>query len=188
MGNLAIVAHMRNDLDAAEPLYRRALDAYQAAGKERHPDYLSMLNNHAMLLQKRNDNDGAMSEFRKILEIRREVLTREHPDTLISMNNLADFLTTSGKPDEAEPLLREVLEVLTRMPDRGARSEAGAFANANLAELLAARGDKAGAERHYRAALDIAQAVWPAGHPTVLTIRERLDAVQGAGPNDPSPR
>jgi tetratricopeptide (TPR) repeat protein len=147
-----------------------------------------MLNNHAMLLQKRKDYDGAESAFRKILEIRREVLTREHPETLMSMNNLADFLATSGKPDKAEPLLLEVLEVLTRMPDRGARSEAGALANANLAEMLVARNDTAGAERHYRAALDIAQAIWPAEHPTVRAIRERLDAVQGAGTSNPSPR
>jgi hypothetical protein len=93
----------------------------------------------------------------------------------------------AGEPREAEPLLREVLDVLARMPDRGARSEAGALANANLAELLAARGDKPEGERCYRAALDIAQAIWPVDHPTVRAIRERLDAVQGAGPNDPSP-
>ncbi len=173
-GNLAVLLHSIGRLDEAEPLYRGVIDALRGLGKTRHPDFLSILNNYAMLLQEHDDPDEAEATFREVLAARRQVQGSDHPDTLMSANNLADLLGKIGKVTEAEALWAEVLGRLEQTADRGARSSAGAFAHANLGELLAGRGEREKAREHYRASLEILKATFDADHPMPRESQARL--------------
>ncbi|MFT5466683.1 MAG: hypothetical protein ACI8UO_001783 [Verrucomicrobiales bacterium] len=94
------------DYAAAEPLYRRALEARERVLGAEHPDTLGSLNNLAALLDAKDDYAAAEPLLRRALEARERVLGAEHPDTLLSLNNLAGFLLERGRAEEALPLFR----------------------------------------------------------------------------------
>jgi CHAT domain-containing protein/tetratricopeptide (TPR) repeat protein len=135
----------------AEPLYRRALAAFEKVLGPKHPLTATSYDNLAMNLLYRGRTQEAEPLFRKALAVREEVLGPRHPATAISYNNLAGNLGARGRRGEAEPLLRRALaaqeEVLgPRHPDtaRGCN---------NLAMNLQDQGRPREAEPLFRKAL-----------------------------------
>jgi tetratricopeptide (TPR) repeat protein len=95
----------KGDLDAAELLYRRALQARERKLGPEHPDTLVSVNNLAAFLYAKGDYDGAAPLFRQSLEARERKLGPEHPDTLIGVSWLGYVLQAKGDLAAAEPLL-----------------------------------------------------------------------------------
>ena len=109
VNNLASLLDEKGDYDAAEPLYRRALEARERVLGREHPETLTSVNNLAELLHSKGDYDAAEPLFRRALEAGERMLGREHPATLSSVNNLAALLRSKGDYDAAEPLYRRAL-------------------------------------------------------------------------------
>ena len=69
LNNLALAHYAQGDLDAAEPLYARALEIDEAALGPDHPGIATDLGNLALLHKKREDHAKAEPMFRRALEI-----------------------------------------------------------------------------------------------------------------------
>jgi tetratricopeptide (TPR) repeat protein len=151
---------------AAEPLYRRALEARERVLGTEHPNTLTSLNNLAALLDSTGDYAAAEPLCRRALEARERVLGAEHPDTLNCLNNLAALLDSKGDYAAAEPLYRRALEARERV--LGAEHPDTLTSLNNLALLLRAKGDYAAAEPLYRRALEAKERVLGAEHPSTL--------------------
>ena len=104
VNNLASLLWSKGDYAAAEPLFRRALEACERVLGSEHPDTLTSVNNLASLLWKKGDYAAAEPLFRRALEAFERVLGPEHPDTLTSVNNLAGLLEVTGRNGEANEL------------------------------------------------------------------------------------
>ncbi|HUV04754.1 MAG TPA: tetratricopeptide repeat protein [Armatimonadota bacterium] len=164
---VAVFHQDAGDYDAAEPLFRRTLDARERALGPEHPDTLTSVNNLALLLYSKGDYDAAEPLFHRALEGFERVFGPEHPDTLTSVNNLAGLLLSKGDYDAAEPLFRRTLDARERAlgPDH---SDTLASVN-NLAGLLIERGDYDAAEPLFRRALEGFERVFGLEHPNTLT-------------------
>ncbi len=68
VNNLAYLLRAKGDLAAAEPLYRRALEAGERVLGPTHPDTLTSVNNLADLLQAKGDYAAAEPLYRRALE------------------------------------------------------------------------------------------------------------------------
>jgi non-specific serine/threonine protein kinase/serine/threonine-protein kinase len=101
-------------LDAAEPLYREALEGRRRKLGDEHPSTLTSINNLSALLHARGKLDDAEPLIREALEARRSTLGDDHPDTLNSIQSMGMLLKDRDKLEEAETLLRDALEGLRR--------------------------------------------------------------------------
>ncbi|MEM9808961.1 MAG: tetratricopeptide repeat protein, partial [Cyanobacteria bacterium P01_D01_bin.56] len=69
------------DLAGAKPYLEQALEIYQEALRENHPDTARSLGNLGSLLNSMGDLAGARPYYEQALDIRREALGENHPDT-----------------------------------------------------------------------------------------------------------
>ena len=86
----------KDDLAAAEPLLREALEVKRETLGNRHPDTLLSINNLGSLLQAKGDLAAAELLYREALEVRRETLGSRHPSTLNSIKHLCVLLREQG--------------------------------------------------------------------------------------------
>ncbi|MEI7728188.1 MAG: tetratricopeptide repeat protein [Verrucomicrobiota bacterium] len=180
LGRRARQLHQLGQYDAAEPLYRCALETMERVLGPEHPDTLSSLNNLAILLSGKGDVAAAESLYRRALETRERVLGPEHPDTLSSLNNLAILLSDKGDLAAAEPLYRRALETSERVL-RSEHPDTLASLN-NLAVLLRDKGDLAAAEPLYRCALETRERVLGPEHPdTLKSLSNLANLLKGKG-------
>jgi hypothetical protein len=160
---------------AAEPLYRRALEARERTPGSEHPVTLTSVNNLAALLRAKGDLAAAEPLYWRALEARERTLGPEHPDTLTSVNNLALFLKSKGDLAAAEPLYRRALEARERT--LGPEHPDTLTSVNNLAELLRSKGELAAAEPLYRRALEAWERTLGPEHPDTLTSVNNLAAL-----------
>ena len=172
VNNLAALYLAQGRYGEAEPLYRRALEAYERVLGKEHPDTLNSVNNLAALYEAQGRYSEAEPLFRRALEVNERVLGKEHPDTLISLSNLALLYKTQGRYGEAEPLDRRVLEVSERV--LGKEHPDTLINLNNLAALYDGEGRYGEAEPLYRRALEVSERVLGKEHPDTLNSVNNL--------------
>jgi tetratricopeptide (TPR) repeat protein len=97
VGYAIFLDRVRNDKDAAETFYKRAIEA--------DPKHHAALSNYATLLhQVRNDDDGAEPLYKRAID--------SDPSGAVNLCNYADFIEKVRKNfDEAEALYKRTLEL-----------------------------------------------------------------------------
>jgi tetratricopeptide (TPR) repeat protein len=105
MGSLLVA---QGKLQAAEPLFREALERRRRVLGDDHPDTLTSINGLSYLLQAQGKLDQAEPLSQEAVERSRRVL-RDDPRTVISIYNMGALLQAQGKLAEAEPLCREAV-------------------------------------------------------------------------------
>ena len=106
---LASELRVEGKYDAAEPLYREALEVRRETLGNRHPHPLSCINLLGGLLNATGDPAAAEPLCREALKVSRETLGNRHPNTLAFINNLGALLQDKGDLAAAELLFREAL-------------------------------------------------------------------------------
>ncbi len=84
----------------AEPLFRRALEIYEASRGPDDPNAASVLCNLANLLSETNRFDEAEPLFRRALVIDEASYGTDHPEVARDLNNLAALFHRTGRSDE----------------------------------------------------------------------------------------
>ena len=144
---LGILAQARGDYDAAEPLYRRALEISERIG-----DQASMANSYGqlgILAQQRGDYDAAEPLYRRALEISERI--GDQASMARIYHQLGRLAQLRGDYDAAEPLSRRALEIFERIDDQASM----AIGYQQLGLLAQQRGDYDAAEPLSRRALEI---------------------------------
>lgn len=161
--NLARVALVQGEADAAEVLLRRALAIQEAALGPEHADTAKSVAVLGGCFVGRGELVPAEQFFRRALAIREKALGPEHPLTVDTLDHLTSVVTELGRLDEAEPLSRRVLEHRERTlgPDHAST----ALAMTSLGDVLTKKGDYAGAETLVRRAIEVQQRQFAADHP-----------------------
>jgi nephrocystin-3 len=164
--------------EAAEKLYRMALEVQEISLGAEHPRTVTTVHNQAALLLAIGDYRQAEALFRRVLEVRERRFGGEHADTLITLNNLAALLIAASKYEQAEPLFRRALETLQRV--LGSEHPNTLMCSHNLGNLLECTGDDLGAELLYRQALEAQRRVLGLEHPDTLVSLNSLARVLGS--------
>jgi tetratricopeptide (TPR) repeat protein len=163
----ASILHAKERYRDAEPLFRRALEIFEAKLGPGHPDTVQSLNDLACILKDQGKYGEAEPFFRRALEIREVELGPCHPDTAASLHNLACLLAAQGRCDDAEPLCKRALKV--REAELGPCHPETAWSLNDMASLLKTQGRYGEAEPLFRRALAIREAELGPCHP--LTAR-----------------
>ncbi len=174
INNLGVLSLNRGEDSAAEALFRRALELYEALGDET-PQVSSTLNNLATALLYRGAFDEAEAFYRRGLEIRQRNLGRDHPDVATSLLGLGALQFARGDEAAAEPLLREALDI--RRKAYGAGHTKVASALTLLGRVRFARGDPREAEELYRRALEIRRRELADDHHELLATERHYAAL-----------
>lgn len=142
-----------NQLQAAEGLYRAALEIIKPAAGENSVDYASQLSNLAGALSARGAHDAAEEMFRKVLEIDRATVGATHANYATTLNNLGLAVRAQGRYDEAEEIYHEVVKI-DRLTIGEAHPSHAAHLN-NLARVLHSQSAYDAAEKVYADVLKI---------------------------------
>ncbi len=180
--DLAVLMERRDEYEAAEDLYRRALPIYRRElGQDSQT--ATLLRNLGGLLREKAEYDGAEELLREALEMDRARHGDEHSSTADGMNDLAVLLLERGDYDGAETLFREALAIERKVsPDHHPAVPA---ALANLAALLARRGSYEEAETLFREALEISRVVLGDAHAdTAMTMNNLAMVLKDQGKYD----
>ncbi len=161
--SLAVLMQKQGELEAAEPLFREALDIRWEFLGETHPQYAASLGYLADVLQQRGDLEAAEPLMRRALELRKDAVGETHPDYAAGLTALALLLHRRGELTAAEPLLRQALAI--RREALGERHPITATAHSNVGRVLHHRGDLAAAEPLLREALSIRKEALGERHP-----------------------
>ena len=129
LNNLAAHYFLRGDYAAAEPLYRRALDAWKTGGPGLERDLALTMGNLATLYRK-------LGRYAEAEPLYAAALPLLEPDTGNVRNNLAELHRAEGKYEEAEAEARAALGIF----ERGAGAESAGVAAA-LYTLASVYGD-----------------------------------------------
>ena len=170
---LAAVYKGTDRWDKAEEALKRAIVITEAKLGNDHPSYARLINNLANLHYQQGDLDKAEPLYRRSLELREQALGPNHAVTTSTRHNLGALLHSLGKGDEA----RAIFERCIAAYGQANMAETLECANSHeaLGSYLASLGDEKAAEPHFRAALAIRVPRLPAGHPSVVSLKERLD-------------
>jgi tetratricopeptide (TPR) repeat protein len=147
----------------AEPLFRKALAAYEEALGPLHPFTSTAYNNLASSLHEQGRYKEAEPLYRKALAAKERALGPSHPDTARGYDGLGTNLRAQGRPKEAEPLFRKALAIREAALGPGHPDTARAYNG--LALNLDAQGRHKEAEPLFRKALAIREAALGPGHP-----------------------
>ncbi|KAH7371463.1 hypothetical protein BKA64DRAFT_649638 [Cadophora sp. MPI-SDFR-AT-0126] len=111
MNNVAAVCQARGKFsEAAEHIYRKALEIRQKTAGKEHPQTLVVANNLAVVLQLQDKSEEAELLYRENVAVQERVLGKNHPDTMASLRNLVSFLGSRKKSSSDEPAESEVIE------------------------------------------------------------------------------
>jgi tetratricopeptide (TPR) repeat protein len=172
LSNLAGALRAQGQLNEAQDLQTRILDASRRTLGPEHPDTHAGINNLAETSRALGDIAAALTLHCEALEIRRRLLGEEHAATLTSMSNLAGTLRASGKLEEARVLQQKVLDICRR--SKGANHFDTSVAMNNLAETLRALGLPAEALPLQQDVAARFQQLFGDEHPSTLTARNNL--------------
>lgn len=154
---LGDVLQWEGDYEAAETVYREALEVRRDHFGERHPKVAESLHDLGDILQDRGDYAAAEELYREALRQRRELLGERHEDVAESLNNLALLFHERRELDRAEPLYRRALALRREL--LGSDHPDVAVSLANLAALLHSRGELEESEELFREAVALNERV-----------------------------
>ncbi len=163
LNETAFRLHQLGKFQAAEPLYRRALEICERVFGPYHPATAASLNDLARFYHDMSRYVEAEPLYRKALAIREKALDPDHPDTAASLNDLGVLLRLQGRLEEAEPLLRRALAI--REKALGPDHPETAFPLNDLGGLLRSQGRYGEVEPLYLRALEIRQKAQGPDHP-----------------------
>ncbi len=170
--NLAAVLKAANEMDAARPLYQRALAIAERAYGNAHPGTAACLDNLAGLLYAGQDFAAAEDCYQRALGIAEQAFGPGHPATAASAHNLATALDAREQFRAAEGLFRRALEI--RQEALGEEHMDTASSLHNLAGVLDAMGRYDEAEPMYRRAVETWEKVVGRDHPATATSVNNL--------------
>jgi len=113
--DLGVTLMNADQLDEAESLFRRVLNARRQRLSPDHPDMFTSLNNLASVLDRRNNLTGAREVCTTILEQATRVLGPDHPRTCRYAQNLAMLCAQLGDLPSAETHARRALAAAARL-------------------------------------------------------------------------
>src|SRR5574337_2041099 len=185
---LASVAIYRDRLAEADSLHRQAL-----AIRERSlgPDDSLTGDSHALLgavLRREGRLEEAEAEFRQALAIAERIFGPDRVEVSMPLQLLADLYDNDeGRDADAEPLYRRELAI--REKALGEADPLTAFAEYDLADFLARRGDSSEAVALARRFLATIQRTHGPRHPTTATaLAQAADVLHRAGAFEESER
>jgi len=144
-------------------LVEQALGRQRELYGERHPEIADSLRRLGTLARRTSDWDAARDALERAVELDRALRPPDSRERARSLAELGILEQEFGRLERAELLYTESL-VIHRL--RGAPGGIAVGLN-NLGTLLSDRGDFAGAERHYREALELNRAAYGPRHPRV---------------------
>lgn len=119
LNNLAAVYKSMRNYEAAEPLYRQAIEMWSRLLDKNDPQYASLLHNLAGLYSDMENYEAAEPLYRQALEICRLTVGEDHPDYITTLKRLVLMLQEANRLAEAEPLMRRHLEFFRDHSIRG---------------------------------------------------------------------
>ena len=170
--HLALALYRAGRYEAAEPLFREALDLARGVGGDEHPTVTTFENDLALLLCDTGQYAAAERLFRRALAINRTRLGAAHPAVATSLNNLGWLHAEKGDYATAESLYREALALRRKLlgPDHLDL----ATSLQNLASVLRQQSKYPEAEPLQRAALAMRRKLLGAAHPSVAASLHSL--------------
>lgn len=167
MSDLADLLQARNDLPAAEQLFREALrEDRQELGVD-HPLYASHLLRVATVTQAQGRIDEAEGLFIQSIALLRRVYGDKHPETIDALISLGSLQQEKKDYEAAEKSFRTALQL-----DRQLRGEKHSYVGIDLMQLgslATARGRYQEAEQLIRESLAVLRTSLPDNHPYVAT-------------------
>jgi len=158
LANYGLALAWLGRFDEATASLQRAIAILEARLGPRHPDVALHLNNLGIVLYNHGD-PGAREQLERALEIRRQILEPDHLDIANTLEQLGRVHVGASRFDEARPLLERALEIRRRK--QGPEHIQLAFALGGLGELQLRRDEAKAAERSFREAKEMAEAVAP---------------------------
>jgi tetratricopeptide (TPR) repeat protein/tRNA A-37 threonylcarbamoyl transferase component Bud32 len=159
------------DYARSRALFHEALETRRRALGSDHVDVAATLFSLGDAIRRGDEAADALPMFRESLAIRQERLGASHPLTLESLYWVAHALHEIGQTKEAKPLQEEWLTAVEHAPIYMSLDRAIQLTNAG--QVLEVYGDFPRAERLYRQALAIRQAMLGPAHPhTAMALSE----------------
>jgi tetratricopeptide (TPR) repeat protein len=162
----------RADLDAARPLFERAVRIDETTYGPDHPNVAVDVNNLGNLLLELGDLAGARALFERALRIDEATYGPDHPNVAVRVNNLGSVLRELGDLHGARAHYERALQI-----DQAAygpnHPDVARDVN-NLAYVLQALGELPVAKLHYLRALLITRNALGPDHPNVAAIVNNL--------------
>jgi len=150
------------DYDRARPVLEEALAIRRRLVGERHPDYVTTLENLAQVAGLRQEVDESVRLRSEVLSLRRELSGREDPKSLNALYSLGFALHRAGQDSAAWSLLDEWQDLLAKQPRSISERRASQLSDA--AVLLELRGETERAEPLHREALAIRRELYGDSH------------------------
>ena len=111
VGNLASLLEAKGDYSAAEPLYRRDLEASERTLGREHPGTLNAVSNLAGLLRAKGELGQAEVLGRRAVEAMARTLGATHPTTKTAAKGLRLVLKAKGGCEEEMSRLDETHDI-----------------------------------------------------------------------------
>src|SRR5881394_1155035 len=178
---LAAAKQKAGDDDAAEELFRKALEIADRTFGPTHPDLMLLLTDLTRLYLKRGAHSSAEPLLLRLFDMKRGK-GDDHPEVATVLANLANVRQALGRHESAEQLWRRVLEIRERT--LAPNHFAIATALEHLGEACAARGKIAEALSVFQRALSIREKTLGAEHPSLRISRERIADLRLQGSED----
>jgi len=167
--------YAQGKVEAAEPVFRQALQVSEEMLGALHSDTLKTANNLALALKHQGKLEDAMQLLRHVLEGRESTLGHRHPETLQALNTLAMVLYKQGNLAEAAPLMRRALNDLELA--FGTDHPHTMEAVKQLALLLQAQGEAEEAAQLFQRALEGSRERLGPAHPDTLYSTNNMASV-----------
>ena len=176
LDNLAQVYHAQKNYDAAEPLYKRALDIKEKMLGADDPDIGASMINLAALYRDQGNTAAAVPLYQRALEIAEKAFGPENSNVVASIVNLAGLYHDQENYAAAEPLYKRALAVQEKT--LGPEHPDVAISLVSLAELYQDQEKFAMAEPLYRRALAIDEKTFGPNDPNVGISMSNLALVE----------
>jgi serine/threonine-protein kinase len=142
-GMLALVRQSKGEWDAAEAMFRTALETTRRGEDPAGEAVGARLNDLGVLLVRQGKYEEAEAHLRESLEISRTVQGPRSYETAQIAQNLGWVLSSAGRPREAEPPLREALDIYSGIVDEDHPLATSARMNLALVLQQSGRGAEA---------------------------------------------
>ncbi len=170
----ARVLQLRDDLDAAEALFRRAIELVETTQGNDHPHLAVYLQSLGNLQYSRGDYDDAAATLAEAIETSRRVLGG-HDLLAATLRDRGSVLQAQGDYEGAEALMREALAI--DVESRGMVHWRVALDMTILGRLLHDKGDLGGAENVLSKAVEIFDQAFETEHQYTASALTELGAV-----------